>query len=45
MSSNASTLTAKIQSRSTEQIAEVEDFVEHLRIRGEHRDCPKHPPQ
>ena len=35
MSSNAATLTEKIQSLSAEQIHEVEDFVEFLRLRGQ----------
>ena len=37
MSSNASTLTEKIQSLSAEQIVEVEDFVEFVRLRGQER--------
>ena len=35
MNSNASTLTEKIQSLSAEQIVEVEDFVEFVRLRGQ----------
>jgi hypothetical protein len=37
MSSNVSTLTQKIQSLSAEQINEVEDFVEFVRLRGQER--------
>jgi hypothetical protein len=37
MNSNASTLTEKIQSLSAEQIVEVEDFVEFVRLRGQER--------
>ncbi len=37
MNSNASTLTERIQSLSDEQIVEVEDFVEFVRLRGEQR--------
>lgn len=37
MNSNASTLTEKIQSLSDEQIVEVEDFVEFVRLRGQER--------
>ncbi len=37
MKANADTLAEKIQSLSAEQIAEVEDFVEFLRIRGQER--------
>jgi hypothetical protein len=37
MNSNASTLTEKIQSLSAEQIIEVEDFVEFVRLRGQER--------
>ena len=37
MSSNASTLTEKIQSLSAEQIVEVDDFVEFIRLRGQER--------
>ncbi len=37
MNSNANTLTEKIQSLSAEQIVEVEDFVEFLRLRGQER--------
>jgi len=37
MSSNASTLTEKIQTLSAEQIVEVEDFVEFVRLRGQER--------
>jgi len=37
MNANASTLTEKIQSLSAEQIVEVEDFVEFVRLRGQER--------
>jgi hypothetical protein len=37
MNSNASTLTEKIHSLSAEQIVEVEDFVEFVRLRGQER--------
>jgi hypothetical protein len=37
MNTNASTLTEKIQSLSAEQIVEVEDFVEFVRLRGQER--------
>ena len=37
MNSNASALTEKIQSLSAEQIVEVEDFVEFVRLRGQER--------
>jgi hypothetical protein len=37
MNSNTSTLTEKIQSLSAEQMAEVEDFVEFVRLRGQDR--------
>jgi hypothetical protein len=37
MNSNASTLTEKIQSLSAEQIVEVDDFVEFVRLRGQER--------
>jgi hypothetical protein len=37
MNSHASTLAEKIQSPSAEQIVEVEDFVEFLRVRGQER--------
>jgi hypothetical protein len=37
MHANAGALTEKIQSLSAEQIAEVEDFVEFLRLRGQER--------
>jgi hypothetical protein len=37
MKSNANTLTEKIQTLSAEQIAEVEDFVEFVRFRGQDR--------
>jgi len=37
MNANASTLTEKIQSLSAEQIVEVEDFVEFVRLRGQQR--------
>ncbi len=35
MNSNVNTLSEKIQTLSAEQIAELEDFVEFLRLRGE----------
>jgi hypothetical protein len=37
MDSNLENLAQKIQSLSSEQIAEVEDFVEFLRFRGQDR--------
>jgi hypothetical protein len=37
MTSNANTLTETIQTLSAEQIAEVEDFVEFIRLRGQER--------
>jgi hypothetical protein len=37
MNSIADTLTEKIHSLSAEQIAEVEDFVEFVRLRGQQR--------
>jgi hypothetical protein len=37
MNSNASALTERIQSLSAEQVVEVEDFVEFLRLRGQER--------
>jgi hypothetical protein len=37
MNPNASALTEKIQSLSVEEIVEVEDFVEFVRLRGEER--------
>jgi hypothetical protein len=37
MNSNASTLTEKIQTLSADQIVEVEDFVEFVRLRGQER--------
>jgi hypothetical protein len=37
VNSNASTLTEKIQSLSADQIVEVEDFVEFVRLRGQER--------
>jgi hypothetical protein len=37
MNQNAAILTEKIQMLSDEQIAEVEDFVEFLRLRGQER--------
>ena len=37
MNSNASALTEKIQSLSAEQIVEVEDFVEFVRLRAKER--------
>jgi hypothetical protein len=37
MNSIASTLAEKIQSLSAEQIVEVEDFVEFVRLRGQER--------
>lgn len=38
MTANASALTEKIQSLNADQIAEVEDFVEFLRLRGQERN-------
>jgi hypothetical protein len=37
MNSNANTLTEKIQTLSAEQIAEIEDFVEFVPLRGQER--------
>ena len=37
MNSNANTLTEKIKSLSAEQIVEVEEFVEFVRLRGQER--------
>jgi hypothetical protein len=37
VNSNANTLTEKIQSLSADQIVEVEDFVEFVRLRGQER--------
>ena len=37
MNSNAAALTERIYSLSAEQITEVEDFVEFVRLRGEQR--------
>jgi hypothetical protein len=37
MNANASTLTEKTQTLSAEQIAEVEDFVEFVRLRAQER--------
>jgi hypothetical protein len=37
MKGNVSNLAEKIQTLSSEQIAEVEDFVEFLRLRGQER--------
>ena len=37
MNAKASTLTEKIQTLSAEQIVEVEDFVEFVRLRGQER--------
>jgi hypothetical protein len=37
MNTNANTLTEKIRSLSAEQIVEVEDFVEFVRLRGRER--------
>jgi hypothetical protein len=41
MNSNANTLSEKIQTLSTEQITEVEDFVEFLRFRGQERELTR----
>jgi len=41
MNSNAGTLTEKIHSLSAEQIAQVEDFVEFLRLRGQERQLTR----
>jgi Protein of unknown function (DUF2281) len=38
LDANADTLSQKIQTLSPEQIAEVEDFVEFLRLRGQERE-------
>jgi len=37
MNSNGSTLTERIQTLSADQIVEVEDFVEFVRLRGKER--------
>lgn len=37
MNGNVSSLAEKIQTLSSDQIAEVEDFVEFLRLRGQER--------
>jgi hypothetical protein len=37
VNSNASTLTEKIQTLTPDQIVEVEDFVEFVRLRGQER--------
>jgi hypothetical protein len=41
MNSNAATLTERIHSLSAEQIAEVEDFVEFVRLRTEQRQLSR----
>ena len=41
MNSNASTLTEKIQTLSDDQIVEVEDFVEFVRLRGQERELAR----
>lgn len=38
---NLDTLSEKIQTLSTEQMAEVEDFVEFLRMRGQEREMTR----
>ena len=38
MSLNVNTLSEKIQTLSAEQISEIEDFVEFLRVRGQERE-------
>ncbi len=41
MSLNLNTLSEKIQTLSAEQISEVEDFVEFLRVRGQERELTR----
>lgn len=41
MTANASALTEKIQSLNADQIAEVEDFVEFVRLRGQERSLTR----
>jgi hypothetical protein len=41
MNSNRSTLSEKIRTLSAEQITEVEDFVEFLRIRGQDQELAR----
>jgi hypothetical protein len=41
MNSNVDTLSEKIQTLSAEQIAELEDFVEFLRFRGQERELTR----
>lgn len=41
MSLNVNTLSEKIQTLSAEQISEVEDFVEFLRVRGRERELTR----
>ncbi len=41
MSLNLNTLCEKIQTLSAEQISEVEDFVEFLRVRGQERELTR----
>ncbi len=41
MTANASALTEKIQSLNADQIAEVEDFVEFIRLRGQERSSTR----
>jgi hypothetical protein len=41
MTANASELTEKIQSLNADQIAEVEDFVEFVRLRGQERSLTR----
>lgn len=41
MNSNIHSLSEKIQALSIEQIAEVEDFVEFLRVRGRERELTR----
>jgi hypothetical protein len=41
MNANADTLTERIHSLSAEQVAEVEDFVEFVRLRGEQRSLAR----
>jgi hypothetical protein len=43
MSRNANNIVEKIQSLSSEQLTEVEDFVEFIRLRGQERGCYETP--
>ena len=41
MASNRNTLSKKLETLSAEQIAEVEDFIEFLRYRGQDRELAR----